>query len=91
MPYDLKDKTGKNIICTCGKSALQPCPEHRKEWEDRYLVNLSAQNEAAAYLVLELSADVRRLTLELEELRDLMKQNLKGKAADTVTETPTVA
>jgi hypothetical protein len=72
MPYDLKDKTGKNIICTCGKSAPQPCPEHRKEWEDRYLVNLSAQYEAAAYLVLELSADVRRLETELAALKEEM-------------------
>ncbi len=91
MPYDLNDKTGKNIICTCGKSAPKPCPEHRKEWEDRYLVDLMAQREAAAYLVLELSADVRRLEMELADMRELMKQNLKGKAADIVAETPTAA
>ncbi len=91
MPYDLNDKTGKNIICTCGKSAPKPCPEHRKEWEDRYLVDLMAQRDAAAYLVLELSVDVRRLQMELEDLRELMKQNLKAKSAETVAETPTAA
>ena len=70
MPYDLKDKKGKKIICTCGKSAAQPCPEHRKEWEDRYIVNTGAQLEAAAWLVLELSADVRRLETQLANLQE---------------------
>ncbi len=98
MPYDLKDKTGKNIICTCGKSAPQPCPEHRKEWEDRYIVNSGAQMEATAFLVLELTAvnvkhemEIAALKDELAELRELMKQNLKGIKSDIAAETAAAA
>ncbi len=91
MPYDLKDKTGKNIICTCGKSVKEPCPEHREEWEDTYLVNLGAQYEAAAYLVLELSADVRRLEAELAGFKELMVQVLNSKRADLPAEVPRAA
>jgi hypothetical protein len=70
MPYDLKDQKGKKILCTCGKSAAKPCPEHRVEWEDRYIVNTGVQLEAAAWLVLELSADVRRLETQLSNLQE---------------------
>jgi hypothetical protein len=94
MPYDLKDKTGKNILCTCGKSAAEPCPEHRKEWEDRHIVNTSAQLEAAALLVLELSADVRRLSAEnaglQEEIRQI-RQDIKMIAAGKLAETSAAA
>lgn len=86
MPYDLKDKTGKNILCTCGKSAAEPCPEHRKDWEDRHIVNTGAQLEAAALLVLELSADVRRLEAELADVKESMVQVLNSKRANLPAE-----
>jgi len=72
MPYARSKKHKGKIICTCGRAMAEPCPEHRKAWEDRYIVNTGAQLEAAAYLVLELSADVRRLETELAALKEEM-------------------
>ena len=77
MPYAISKKNKGKIICTCGNAVKEPCPEHRKKWEDIYIVNTGAQLEAAAFLVLELSADVRRLETELADMRELMKQNLE--------------
>lgn len=94
IPYAKSKKHKGKIICTCRKAKAEPCPEHRKAWEDRYIVNTSAQLEAAALLVLELSADVRRLSAEnaglQEEIRQI-RQDIKMIAAGKLAETSAAA
>jgi len=60
----------KNIVCTCGKIAQDPCPEHQAEWEDLYTLNIDHMVYAASYMTLEHAIEITRLqykTLELEE------------------------
>jgi len=76
MPYAKSKNHRGKIICTCGRAMKEPCPEHRKAWEDRYIVNTSAQIEACSWLVLELSADVLRLQTEIAELREAFSKKV---------------
>ncbi|MDR0372108.1 MAG: hypothetical protein LBI79_00875 [Nitrososphaerota archaeon] len=67
ITYDLtmEDK----IICTCGKSTDNPCPEHLSEWNDRYTIELDDVVLGGGYVTMEHAAYIARLTqknLELE-------------------------
>ncbi|MCL1977597.1 MAG: hypothetical protein FWG55_05820 [Candidatus Bathyarchaeota archaeon] len=55
------------IICTCGKSTLHPCPEHRDTWRDKYTKNITRQNEASGFLLIEHAVSIDRLKMALLE------------------------
>jgi hypothetical protein len=68
------------IICTCGKSVKQPCPEHLDEWNDRYARNETKRLDAASLLVLEHSNNLTKLSNALEEANKkirLLEQKLE--------------
>lgn len=64
IKYGHKDGT---VVCTCGKdvdwSSGQPkvCPEHRAEWEDRYLLKTGDLIEATAYVIPRLLSRIEAL------------------------------
>ena len=75
ITYDQKDD--KKIICTCGKSVENPCPEHIDEWNDKYTVNTGKITQATGLVVLEQSAKIAKLEMEIVSLKEQIK-NLSG-------------
>jgi hypothetical protein len=73
------DTDEHEIICTCGKSVVVPCFEHKEEWNEKYCKNLARIYETTAYLSLEHAAHLVELHTKLEqtieELDALKKQN----------------
>jgi len=69
--YHIKfDKDSNNkIICTCGKKTVEPCPEHRAEWNDLYIVDTGRITQATGYLALEYAVEIERLKAEVAELK----------------------
>jgi hypothetical protein len=59
ITYDLQNK-GK-IICTCGKSVDNPCPEHIDEWNDLYTINTTKLLEATSFLAFEMNSELAKL------------------------------
>ena len=60
----LHTKYGKSvgtIVCTCGKEASEPCPEHKADWEDKYALKTSDMIEASAKATLDLVERVNGL------------------------------
>jgi len=75
ITYDQKDD--KKIICTCGKSVENPCPEHIDEWNDKYTVNTGKITQATGLVVLEQSAKIAKLEMEIVSLKEQIK-NTRG-------------
>jgi hypothetical protein len=68
-----------HILCVCGKSVTEPCPEHVTQWHDHYTVAASRVLDATAYMTLEHAATLARLTqqnLDLEERLTLLETQL---------------
>jgi len=68
--YNLEAGKEDEMICTCGKSVKTPCPEHKKEWLDKYTRNTGKQEEAVAFLTLEHAAKIARLETALSEANE---------------------
>jgi hypothetical protein len=66
VEYDLANEA--NIICTCGKSVVHPCPEHFDAWREKYTVNIDKLVQATGYLALELDVELEQLKQKMESL-----------------------
>ncbi|MDR2203647.1 MAG: hypothetical protein LBE76_05050 [Nitrososphaerota archaeon] len=67
------DEADDEIICVCGKSVKEPCPEHLDEWNDQYCKNESKRIEAASFLVLEHAVDLVKLSNALAEANEKIR------------------
>jgi len=63
-----------NILCTCGRSDMHPCPEHKPEWHERYTLDLSKIIYPSAYAVLEHAVEMARLTQHNTDLEERNSQ-----------------
>jgi hypothetical protein len=80
ITYDLQNK-GK-IICTCGKSVDNPCPEHIEQWNDLYTINTTKLLEATSCLAFEMNSELAKLqndNLKLNERGATIEKLLKEK------------
>jgi len=68
--YNFEKGHEDEIICVCGKSVKQPCPEHQKEWLDKYATNTGKTQEATAFLTLEHHAVLTRQQVVIETLQE---------------------
>jgi len=70
---DSEDK----IVCTCGKKAAMPCPEHLEDWNSRYTVNMNKLTQASSYLTLEQEQRILQLEGEVAELKSKLDKLLQ--------------
>ncbi len=66
LPYGEEENT---VRCVCGKEGVSPCPEHREQWEDIYVLKTGDMIEASAKLVLELFDRVVNLESQLKGMK----------------------
>ena len=70
-PHPPRDKKGRKI-CICGKSGV--CPEHKKEFEERYGFDTSTVTAATAKLVLHLMNKISQLEDKIAQLEEKLDQ-----------------
>ncbi|MDR0797589.1 MAG: hypothetical protein LBE70_02560, partial [Nitrososphaerota archaeon] len=58
------------IICTCGKSVKQACPEHVEEWNYKYTRGSKKAGDAVPFLILEYATKFARLETALLEANE---------------------
>jgi hypothetical protein len=62
------------IICICGKSVKQPCPEHLEAYSQKYSKSLNKQVEATSHLTLLHAGDIAQLRVALDYANERIVQ-----------------
>ena len=70
-PHPPRDEKGRKI-CICGKPGV--CPEHKKEFEERYGFDTSTVTAATAKLVLHLMNKISQLEDKIAQLEEKLDQ-----------------
>jgi hypothetical protein len=64
IKYGKKEGT---IVCTCGKEVREPCPEHREEWEDKYMLKTGDMIIANSILIIHLLDRIEWLEAKIQK------------------------
>jgi hypothetical protein len=66
--YDLDSED--KLVCTCGKKAATPCPEHQADWNDRYTIPVFTVMNASGYMTLEHATEITHIKQHNKDLEE---------------------